>query len=145
EEREPACASWYREHRGKVSLTRVGDAHCVNCRGDLADDRKRGDEGLKFANIHAFNDDHPEFALLRDNIKDPSQLQFSHKAHLKGKLKPGPNLAEVELNCIDCHRPDETGRYMEPIRYDKHCASCHPLFVQLSGDFKATGGMKDRL
>jgi len=145
EEREPACAGCHQEHRGKVSLTRVGDAHCVGCHGDLANHRKSGAEGLKFQNIHAFNDDHPEFAVIRESIKDPGQLQFNHKAHLRGKLKSAPNAAEVQLSCVDCHRPDEAGRYMEPIRYDKHCASCHPLTVQLTGDFKAAGAMKEWL
>ncbi|MFN5530389.1 MAG: hypothetical protein ACK5F7_07435, partial [Planctomycetaceae bacterium] len=31
-------------------------------------------------------------------------------------------------NCRACHEPDESGRYMRPIQYERHCQSCHPLY-----------------
>jgi hypothetical protein len=36
------------------------------------------------------------------------------------------------LRCADCHQPDAERRYMRPIRYDLHCAACHPLAGPLS-------------
>jgi len=43
-----------------------------------------------------------------------------------------------QLQCANCHASDGRGRYMQPISYDKHCAECHPLSVQLNGTFKAS-------
>src|SRR5262249_22094519 len=40
------------------------------------------------------------------------------------------------LQCAECHKLDNAGQYMLPINYENHCASCHPLSVQLVGDFK---------
>jgi hypothetical protein len=37
------------------------------------------------------------------------------------------------LRCENCHQPDEAGRYMRPINYERHCRECHPLSVQVSG------------
>jgi predicted CXXCH cytochrome family protein len=38
--------------------------------------------------------------------------------------------APVRLACASCHRPEgETGAYLAPIRYELHCAACHPLQV----------------
>ena len=29
--------------------------------------------------------------------------------------------------CADCHRPDPSGAYMEPVTMEAHCESCHHL------------------
>jgi hypothetical protein len=42
----------------------------------------------------------------------------------------------VVLECVSCHQLDPAGRYMLPIRYDQHCQQCHPLSVQLVGEWK---------
>lgn len=31
------------------------------------------------------------------------------------------------LSCVACHEPDASGRYMQPIRFEKHCVQCHDL------------------
>ncbi len=31
------------------------------------------------------------------------------------------------LTCASCHQPQSDGAYMEPIQYEQHCATCHPL------------------
>ncbi|MFM8288035.1 MAG: cytochrome c3 family protein [Planctomycetaceae bacterium] len=66
---------------------------------------------------------------------DRGRIQFNHKVHLAETLpgvdrKPlsGDAVAEFRENCRACHEPDETGRYMRPIRYEQHCQSCHPLY-----------------
>jgi hypothetical protein len=42
----------------------------------------------------------------------------------------------VVLDCQSCHQLDSAGRYMLPIRYEQHCQQCHPLSVQLVGEWK---------
>jgi hypothetical protein len=42
----------------------------------------------------------------------------------------------VVLECQSCHQLDPAGRYMLPIRYEQHCQQCHPLSVQLVGEWK---------
>jgi len=143
---EVRCATCHREHRGRPSLARVPDGECTVCHADLKNHRKGGEKDLVFNNVHAFNDDHPEFRLKRDKDKDNAKLAFNHEFHLvelprlpKEKFE---RLAEPlkrlkEEGCVRCHQPDPAGRYMEPINYENHCAECHPLSVQLTGDFKA--------
>jgi hypothetical protein len=93
---------------------------------------------------------------------DRGSLYFNHKAHLNNEKvvvaldQGGTRL----LECADCHRTDagklvageagkpprfelaekprldEAGRYMQPIRYDRHCQACHPLSVRLTGVFE---------
>lgn len=132
------CATCHHEHRGHATLARVDDGHCTGCHADLAAHRKGGDDGLSYGNVHAFNDDHPEFRLIRDKRADPGQLHFNHKKHLDlpnrsetFKVIAGPIAKIKEKGCISCHEPDRAGRYMQPINYEKHCAECHPLSVQL--------------
>ena len=70
---------------------------------------------------------------------DASNMKFNHAAHLNvsGVLIPPDhpdygrpsqnNSPTTTLNCASCHTPDETGRGMQPISYENHCASCHQL------------------
>jgi hypothetical protein len=131
-----------------VSLTRVHDTTCTVCHRDLKTHGKRGAD-TPFRDVRDFPDGHPEFALWGDPAAnkpaatDPSQLRFNHKKHLNpdgvfvlGPLGPDDKVPRKVLDCADCHQPDTAGRYMKPIRYDAHCASCHPLSVRLAGDFK---------
>jgi hypothetical protein len=84
---------------------------------------------LKFAsNIRGFDSSHPEFAPLRPGATDPGTIKFNHIVHLQEDLR-GPH-GRVQLQCGDCHQPPQGGLdrpYMEPVTYEKHCASCHPL------------------
>jgi hypothetical protein len=131
---EQSCASCHREHRGQQKLARVGDDHCTDCHADLKTNSRVASD-TPYLNVSAFPDSHPEFRLWRDAIKDPGQLHFNHKLHLKpeGILAPG---GKTELLvCANCHQQDAAGRYMQPIQYAAHCARCHPLSVQLAGPF----------
>jgi hypothetical protein len=131
---ELSCPSCHREHRGRPALARVDDGHCTTCHADLkANSRSAG--AAPYQDVSAFPDVHPEFRIWRDAVKDPGQLHFNHKVHLKpeGVLAPGGK-KEV-LECTACHREDAAGRYMQPIAYATDCAHCHPLSIQLAGPF----------
>ena len=36
--------------------------------------------------------------------------------------------------CADCHQADNQRRYMKPIKYEDHCATCHSLTVTIVGE-----------
>ncbi len=97
-----ACARCHVDHRGRDALLREADeANCRSCH---------------FSGLDA----HPEFAVLtRESVETPG-LQFPHDRHMKEFAKQG--VAEKEA-CLKCHEP--TGRDLEPVTFDRHCASCH--------------------
>jgi len=80
---------------------------------------------------------HPDDRGLREvngQFVDRGRIQFNHQVHLAETLlgpnrKPlaGADVANFRENCQACHEPDDNGRYMRPIRYERHCQSCHPL------------------
>lgn len=68
---------------------------------------------------------------------DVATIFFNHKVHLAAQYDFGNGdfkkreAFEVSrgrsLDCDSCHQFDASGRYMLPIRYEQHCAKCHPL------------------
>jgi len=139
--REPDCAVCHREHLGKPILARVAPEHCTDCHKDLQ--RKDGNPVRCAQTINTFHGDHPEFRAVRPGMEDPGNLLFNHQFHLDLDLdalrqagRPGLDSFKSKLECLNCHQPDGERRYMMPIRYDKHCAQCHPLSVQLAGQFE---------
>ena len=36
------------------------------------------------------------------------------------------------LGCADCHQPGPDGAFLQPVKYDRHCAQCHTLQFQPS-------------
>jgi hypothetical protein len=151
------CVACHREHRGRIKLAQVADGQCTFCHGDL---RTKTGQPRFHKSIHAFADDHPDFAPR----KNTAQIRFNHKRHLE--LHPdkarGFESAFKELKnkgCAYCHEqgqvaspltPDAAGlkrerggeeafvtdleqRYPSPINYDRHCAACHPLRAGLVG------------
>jgi hypothetical protein len=125
----PACASCHQEHRGRQLLGRVADRFCTACHADLH--RKDGQPTLE--NVSDFARTHPEFALWRNNEQDPGQVRFNHQVHLREVGVIGPDRKLTRLECVACHQVDTQRSYMLPIRYDQHCASCHPLWVNVIG------------
>jgi hypothetical protein len=143
------CADCHQEHRGREVLARLPDATCTACHADLKDHSRYPDK-CPFVNVSRFPDSHPDFLPLvkdkghpvDDQGKDRGQLRFNHAKHLaeEGVFVFDPDAPDkrrrVTLKCEDCHKPDEAGNYMQPIRYESHCKQCHPLSVQLTGRFK---------
>jgi hypothetical protein len=157
---EPACAACHQEHRPARSLLQVADNECSRCHGDL---RSVPDAELHFAaEIVSFDEGtagHPEFALMRNetvhekhgtslvamfddaNSKwvDNGGVIFNHKVHLAAEGVLDTNRKPVKLTCANCHQEERDGRYMKPIVYEQHCASCHPL--RLAGDLAELGDL----
>jgi hypothetical protein len=75
--------------------------------------------------------------LLRPGESEPrwqdrSRLRFNHRAHLRpadarGLADATGQFHDLSQNCQACHEPDSEKRYMQPVSYEKHCRSCHPL------------------
>jgi hypothetical protein len=144
----PGCASCHKEHRGHETLVRVADGHCTSCHAHL---RRNDGQVPEFdPSVTAFPGRHPDSRVSRlmtaaamhdvDTPSDPGTVRFNHAAHLVEEgvwdIDPaqGPSQGwRVHLECQSCHQPDATRRLMQPIRYESHCRSCHPLHVQLSG------------
>jgi hypothetical protein len=118
----PNCVSCHREHQGRQGLTTVADTSCAACHADL---RTVHGPSAKFERRISALSAHPEFALLRRGEPDPGTIAFNHAVHLKPEGVHGADGQPVLLKCATCHQPGADGRYMEPIRFDSHCASCH--------------------
>ncbi|MHB1425529.1 MAG: cytochrome c3 family protein [Gemmataceae bacterium] len=153
-----SCASCHHEHRGHPALARITDNQCTLCHADLKCDKGKATQFV--AHITGFTSQrHPEFRLWRDGSPtDPGTLRFNHKVHLQDLLdidrkqwearqqtlrEAGVTLWDVEkpkkqvrLDCQSCHQMDEAGRYIMPINFERHCQECHPLSVQLMGDWQ---------
>ncbi|MFQ5844842.1 MAG: hypothetical protein ACE5JG_07630, partial [Planctomycetota bacterium] len=102
-ESDPSCRSCHVEHRGRLALAVVDDAHCNGCHAEHDDIRRLSDHG----------------PFARPDLKQ--HLEFNHAAHLEPDLKEGP------LECASCHAPDASAATFESIRYEAHCARCHTL------------------
>ena len=146
----PNCVRCHREHRGRAALARVGDPQCVDCHGAL---RTKDGPTRYHSAVTAFATDHPPFGQWRKQaLSDPGTIRFNHKAHLElHGISPETlrrfqaPLARLEAKgCAYCHQaapppaagevnqePDQ--RYMQPIRYEQHCAACHPLGARVFG------------
>jgi predicted CXXCH cytochrome family protein len=151
----PDCATCHREHQGRVQLAATADKFCVDCHADLRPGATPAAPAPRAGvppppptpsplrpgrwpvarSVRAFPADHAEFAVLREDYKDPGNLRFNHAVHNNPDLR-GPNGPE-QLECASCHKPEisrvtsqqkvVTG-LMASVTYEQQCARCHPLF-----------------
>jgi hypothetical protein len=130
----PACADCHFEHRGQASLTRVNNASCVTCHGDL---KVKSGEPAFARHVTAFPEGHADFSLTlpeggRLPVKeavarqvDSGTVRLNHAFHLKpGLLSPE---GRVTLVCRDCHQPGPGPTGMTPVTFARHCDRCHRL------------------
>jgi len=96
----PACASCHTDHRGAIRLADTSDVNCTQCHADLD---ARGNSAGFAKNIASFESNHPEFAALRPEGRDPGTIQLNHYLHLQPNLLE-PNGSRVQMVCADCHR-----------------------------------------
>ncbi len=135
------CIDCHKEHRGDA-LSNLSDLTCTMCHADLKTDNG---QPHFHAHINHLADGHPPFGTWRKSpLVDPAggKFSFNHKRHLElaNELKDVSKesrpllVAEAEklskLDCAYCHQTDTDMKRMQPIRYDDHCAACHPLNVQ---------------
>jgi hypothetical protein len=96
----PSCASCHTDHRGAIRLAATSDSNCAQCHAQLS---VRGGATTFVRNITSFENNHPEFAVLRSSRGDPGTIQLNHYLHLQPNLL-GPNGRRVQMVCTDCHR-----------------------------------------
>jgi hypothetical protein len=104
---DPACGTCHAEHRGRETLTQVGDEHCNACHEDHRGRRSFADHG-------------PFVPLAHDQ-----HLKFNHRSHLDPELPAKVRLEGFAqpLRCADCHAAAGAG--FAPIAFEAHCARCH--------------------
>jgi len=98
----PACASCHADHRGAIRLAATSDASCTQCHANL---ETRESSTSFVRTIGSFESNHPEFAVLRSNRRDPGTIQLNHYLHLQPNLL-GPDGGRVQMVCADCHRAE---------------------------------------
>jgi hypothetical protein len=118
----PHCVTCHREHRGPHDLAKAGDATCTACHAEL---RTPLGPSVRFASNVTSMRTHPEFAVLRRGKPDRDALRFNHAAHLPPTGLRGLDGQAVVLTCGTCHQATPDGRYLQPIRFQLHCAECH--------------------
>ncbi len=148
------CAVCHREHRRGTGLTEVADHACTHCHANLEVGRgefnfvrhvRSWAEHPEFAARRKVSTGSsampgPEHGIHKlaefseDRWTDKTRLRFNHQVHLQdeGVLMPwdpsNPDASQTrkKLACNDCHEPDSSGAYMEPVTYES-CQNCHPL------------------
>lgn len=141
--RDISCSFCHAEHRGAGPIAATTDAHCTLCHGDAEVMAAASAKGASLPPeggtpndsrptsgftqvIHSFADDHPEFRVHTDKLRDPNTLRFNHALHLTGETIP--KLPDGQrLDCASCHQPDVTGSYFRRINFENHCRVCHSL------------------
>jgi predicted CXXCH cytochrome family protein len=136
------CTACHVEHKQPATLVERDPRVCTDCHSDLS--RRKPDTQLR--DVTDFETNHPEFKLTvlvsqglltpwksaQLDRNDPahfvehSHLRFSHQQHLDSKGIKSPT-GERILGCQDCHKPNASGREMNPIRMETHCSGCHSL------------------
>ena len=113
---EVACATCHVEHRGRHAnlVATAFDRQCIGCHM-----------------IGGFEDTHPEFDVLAENLIDDAGLTFGHVRHVEYVQEDGDR-DTVEQACLTCHVPGDDVRGFLPIAFDTACAACH-----LTGDIES--------
>ena len=123
----PSCSSCHVEHRGKPRLAHTSDPACTQCHSDLKS--KEGAPEI-YPHISGFDRDHPEFDVLRNKKGDPGTIRLNHYVHLQPTLR-GP-AGPVEMQCYDCHRPNNVNESWPYSVAVVQPASQQPVIVGLS-------------
>ena len=138
---ETRCSSCHRDHKGPNGLVRTDSHLCTDCHQNL----KSRHPQTGVADVAEFTKDHPPFkvsmllpgktgaaAITRIQQDDKARyveasgLKFPHDVHMSAKGVRGPN-GKAQMDCKNCHVPDETGTRFKPTTMGEHCQSCHSL------------------
>lgn len=140
------CADCHHEHTDSGSIILHNQSTCTVCHADLGA-MGFGDSDLESATD--FFADHPPFKVSvlawsddqgwglerlhpwDDKATDQANLKFPHDLHLAVEGIESPQGTRV-LSCTDCHRAEQGGLKMQPVRMETHCADCHQLTFDAS-------------
>jgi len=114
-----SCSECHQEHKGGGPMKNVKSENCAFCHADAS-------LMPLTRTVHAFEDDHPEFRLIKDHVSDPDTLRFSHKTHQASN----PRMVRMQgnnLDCQFCHKPAGAGDYYQPVSFEQNCKVCHSL------------------
>lgn len=136
------CSTCHLDHRGRKGLVRHDSQQCTACHGDI----KKRHPKTQLTDIHDFSTDHPAFRLTlrtgpgaqdvqrvrqsdQTRLAEHSGLKFSHEVHFEKALIELPDGNTRDVQCNDCHKPDESGRGFEPMTMPMTCqqSHCHSL------------------
>ena len=121
------AASRFRENAQTPATTEVpGKGHAVYARAQMAGGKLVDQTPLHFnhaAHLSAYG------TLLLDSTPQPDDAQRNIETDTNHRRWQ-------KLKCVACHETDAAGKYMLPIKYELHCATCHPLSYseKLSGE-----------
>ena len=152
-----SCTECHHEHLGTGPMQPVADSNCIACHGNasiMAQSSQLGNglpatmqpfrhdsnliyyrpavsQSLRPAEgytkvFQSFDDGHPDFQIQRENLSDPDTLKFNHKFHLGMQVRKSDG---SPLTCAECHKPDSTGAYMQPINFANNCQECHAIKI----------------
>ncbi len=153
--RADECSNCHREHIGSGKMRAPDSQTCVQCHNDphelsrtrdfaevkggrvptVAENRNLGDGVVRFlappprepvGPFKSYAEGHPGFAYEGAGLKDPARIKYNHARH---ELADIPKVNGRKLECADCHKPSGNGAYYQPVRYEKHCQTCHSLHL----------------
>jgi predicted CXXCH cytochrome family protein len=121
------CVACHVEHKGDAAMAGMGDALCLRCHENLSANVAGGSTAMAVS-VRAFDEPpaHPPFGRVLkqggERAVDPTPLKFNHKKHL-ADINPSVG------DCSTCHHLSPSGarRIMQPVSFEAHCKSCHPL------------------
>jgi len=146
-----SCSACHQEHRGLRSLRLVASSQCATCHNNAATMEAAAQKGmqLQWTNYYrhphpsqqvalelprpprgytqtfsSFWNGHPEFQLIREQVRDPDVMRFNHQRHFADDIPP---VNGKRLDCSYCHTPDLGGRYYQRITFAANCQACHSL------------------
>lgn len=147
--RDHSCSACHREHQGQGRMPLPADTECLSCHasGAIMEASRRKGEQLPLSAFNyrqaggrvlfpvprpeqgytavftSFAENHPDFQIHQQKLKDTNSLIFNHALHLSDLVRKDGQ----KLVCADCHTSDGAGAQFHAVTYAKHCQSCHAL------------------
>jgi hypothetical protein len=147
--RDHSCSACHREHQGRGRMPAPADTECLSCHANatvMEASLKKGEQlplaAFNFrqpdgralfhvprpeqgytAVFTSFAENHPEFQIHQQKLKDTNSLSFNHSLHLSSLVQRNGQV----LACADCHQPAAAGAHFQAITFTRHCQECHSL------------------
>ena len=148
-----SCTTCHQEHVSSGPMSPPSDAQCARCHGDAHEMQMSAEKGKTLAaalfdyrpdtgwNVFkaprpangftavfkSFAEDHPEFRVVADKLRETNTLKFNHHRHLV-QTNDIPRLPGGQaMDCRFCHQPAAGGAFFQKVSYEKNCRVCHDL------------------